>query len=59
MPDEHDKAPDLDWWAAEEAFERTIDAARDEQFFGELDAHIAEIYEWLEVKYAASTNRAR
>ena len=58
MPDEHDK-PAADWWAEEEALERTMEARQEAQFESELDAHVAEIYEWLEAQYQDKYERGR
>ena len=44
-------AIDPDWWRDEEATECMADAAREAQFESELDAHIADIHEWLDGKY--------
>jgi len=54
MPNDADRDGTVpDWWKEEEAFDAMADAARDEQFFSEQDAHIADIHEWLEAKYRA------
>jgi len=53
MSEEGDSGEVPDWWRDEEAADAMAEAARDEQFFCELDAYIAEIHEWLEAKYRA------